>query len=181
MSGPDLKIRMKWTQEAWAIFKAFYYFKEVFEAALIRAYRDGATYIPNIIRGNIRKGGNPYKDLSGLTIELKGHSAPLIESGRLHDSITATYSRRGVDVFVGDPEVAVYADVMEFGATIRVTDAMRRFFLAIGHPLRSDTKVIEIPARPFMRPSIEPAFVLVWERFIYHYDKELVRRGVVSI
>ena len=45
------------------------------------------------------------------------------------------------------------AEINEFGATIKVTDKMRGWFLYNGFPLSKNTTEIHIPARSFMRST----------------------------
>lgn len=44
--------------------------------------------------------------------------------------------------------------LQEYGATIRVTDKMRKWFAAQGCPLRKDKTSIVIPPRPFLRKAL---------------------------
>lgn len=46
--------------------------------------------------------------------------------------------------------VAEVARVQNYGANIKVTDKMRKWFAAQGFPLKKDTQNIIIPPRPFM-------------------------------
>lgn len=52
---------------------------------------------------------------------------------------------------LGGGEAAWLASIHEYGCTIPVTDKMRGWFRAQGHPLKATTTVIRIPERPFMR------------------------------
>ena len=47
------------------------------------------------------------------------------------------------------------AKINEFGATIKVTDKMRGWFLANGFPLKKTTQEIYIPERSFIRATID--------------------------
>lgn len=51
--------------------------------------------------------------------------------------------------------VAKVALINEFGATIKVTDKMRRWFAAQGFPLNKHTTEIHIPARSFIRSTVD--------------------------
>ena len=51
--------------------------------------------------------------------------------------------------------VAKVAEINEFGATIKVTDKMRKWFAAQGFPLNKNTTEIHIPARSFIRTTID--------------------------
>lgn len=50
--------------------------------------------------------------------------------------------------------VAKVAEIQEFGATIKVTDKMRKWFAYQGFPLNKNTTEIHIPARSFVRTTI---------------------------
>ena len=51
--------------------------------------------------------------------------------------------------------VAKVAEINEFGATIRVTDKMRKWFAFQGFPLNKNTTEIHIPPRSFMRSTCD--------------------------
>jgi len=114
------------------------------------------------IVGNFQNGRPDWPALSQVTAELKGHAQPLVDSGMLLRNITLTFV--GETALVGIPDGAQYPDgtevdlvasVMEDGAVIRVTERMRNFFAARGFPLRKETEVIMIPARPFFEPAVK--------------------------
>ncbi len=52
-------------------------------------------------------------------------------------------------------EVARVAIWNEFGATIKVTEKMRKYLHVIGIHLKAGTKAIHIPSRPFFRTAID--------------------------
>ena len=52
-------------------------------------------------------------------------------------------------------QVAKVAEINEFGATIKVTDKMRKWFLVQGFPLNKNTTEIHIPARSFVRSTCD--------------------------
>jgi hypothetical protein len=54
-----------------------------------------------------------------------------------------------------DSFMAMIAKVNEFGVSIEVTDAMRRWFSAQGYPLSKDTTEIKIPERAFVRDGFD--------------------------
>jgi len=73
---------------------------------------------------------------------------------------------RGAELVVGvisdekhsaDSEITLkeLAAVHEYGVTIKVTEAMRGFFAAIGYPLSGATTTIEIPERAFIRRTAD--------------------------
>jgi hypothetical protein len=102
-----------------------------------------------------RTGGpteQPWQKLSEMTIEKKTRQEPLILTGRLEDSIGA----RKIDPYTW--EFGVYdprAGIHEFGAIVNVTPAMRVYLASIGFPLRRETTVLTIPARPIVRPAAD--------------------------
>lgn len=54
-------------------------------------------------------------------------------------------------------DMGMIAAVHEFGARIRVTDKMRKWFAAQGYPLKTSTKEIVIPERSFIRAGFDSA------------------------
>lgn len=133
------------------------------------------------VKVDIRKKQVQPSRLSGLTIALKGSTKALVDTGELLKSITSELvtwdmvivgvlkSRAVRDELTGDvKDVIMLAKILHDGADIPVTPRMRRFFfwLANGvgspvrgkiHALRSGTKVIHIPARPFMKGVLDKA------------------------
>ena len=76
----------------------------------------------------------------------------------------------------GDPstDVAARAIVNEHGATIRVTKKMRGFLAgALGIYLKKSTRVIRIPARPFMAKTIALFKRKLSERMAIEYNNLL--------
>lgn len=57
--------------------------------------------------------------------------------------------------------------IQEYGATIPVTDKMRKWFMAQGFPLRKDKTTIVIPPRPFLRTALKKQ--KEWVRFVNEY------------
>lgn len=91
--------------------------------------------------------------LHPATIEAKGSSTPLIDTGELLDQITHHMDGDlsvGVGVFGSRATIASYH---EFGKTIEVTDAMRTHLNTIGIHLRYSTLLIHIPERSFVRST----------------------------
>lgn len=62
---------------------------------------------------------------------------------------------KAIEVGVFDGEAAWLAGIHEFGCTIPVTDKMRGWFKAQGHPLSPSKKVIVIPERSFIRAGFD--------------------------
>ncbi|MBI41221.1 MAG: hypothetical protein CMF59_16620 [Leptospiraceae bacterium] len=56
---------------------------------------------------------------------------------------------------LGDGELATIGAVQEFGATIKVTDAMRGYLASQGLFLRKETNSIEIPERSYIRSTLD--------------------------
>lgn len=128
------------------------------------------------IRGRKVEGGPN----SPATIAIKGSSTPLADEGQLVKAIHHrvprwTTGKVGVlkDVQVHDKDtgrrVSLHeiAGVLQAGATIKVTEKMRLFFFAMARqfperykPLSPSTRVIVIPARPFIEHAVSPALNL---------------------
>ena len=144
-----------------------------------------------IVQGITRQapGGESFKPLSPLTLaarEMKGRGGTkaLMVSGDLRNGIAAIV--KGDEAFVGVPRKARgkdgkslidVAQVQEFGAgpiIIPMTPAMRRFLFAL---LRKSGEagsggsgkgvvVVQIPARPFLRPAFKKFQKGVQKRFL---------------
>jgi hypothetical protein len=54
-----------------------------------------------------------------------------------------------------DAELSKILSVHEYGATIPVSDSMRRYMAAVGFPLKKSTTVLRIPERAPLRKSME--------------------------
>ena len=118
-----------------------------------------------------------HMPLAKLTKLITGRSRPLNRSGALLGSVTTTLDKPRKAAFVGVHRTARSRDgtslvnvalIQEFGTgpyMIRVSDAMRRFFWAMFFktagaikPISSNKSWIAhpgVPARPFLRPTIE--------------------------
>lgn len=103
-----------------------------------------------------------WKALSEITKFLKGHDRILVDHG---DFVGAMQTwKEGQRWYAGIPEGAtgskgqdleLVGAVQEEGATIPVSDKMRKFFAAKGFPLRADTKYLMVPPRPWFAPAVE--------------------------
>lgn len=126
-------------------------------------------------------GGDQFHPLAPMTIFLRrSHSSsPLLDNGDMLGAIHTRVDEATLEGFVGisrqssgtsGVDRARIAEIHEFGVdpyAIPVTDAMRRFFLALSLqsggrflPLAKTTTVIYhpgIPARPFVRPALQAA------------------------
>ncbi len=121
------------------------------------------NYGASEVKKGIRSGapaGKTFAPLSPVTIAQKGSSKPLIDKGDLIGSITYELPSRDT-VFIGVKKTAKNKDgtseaniaaVHEFGCTIPVTSKMRAYLHYQGIHLKSSTKYISIPARPFLSP-----------------------------
>ena len=155
------------------------------KAAIGLALRQEAEALRReVVQGLTRQapGGSPLappKETTLATRRLKGFggSKSLIVRADLRNGVAAIV--RGDEAFVGVPRTArgkdgqsltKIAEVQEFGSApivIPMTDAMRRFVFAVlreaGEPVSSGggggsgrgVVVVQVPARPFLRPAFE--------------------------
>ena len=121
---------------------------------------------------------------SSMTTAIKGSSRPLVDAGDLKSSVDNKVTRYD-QVVIGvlknatkrDPDtgrvtkIKEVAAILHQGATVTVTDKMRRFFFAMAkkhpgkwHPLSAGTKVLVIPARPFLKFAIEKKQKVKYEK-----------------
>lgn len=134
-----------------------------------KSAKDGAFRIADQIREGITNqapGGIPFQVLSQFTIDRKGCTKALLDSGDMRAAVTDSKLIQGM-YFAGllrtvmhksgsgETSVVNIGRVHEFGIYIPVTDKMRGWFLAQGHPLRKSTVMIRIPARPFIAPVVK--------------------------
>lgn len=90
--------------------------------------RRAALYLTGQVRKEIQSGS--FKPDSPMTIALKGSTKPLIDKGRLYQSITNQRVRRAV-YFIGinmQNQAYNIGKVLHDGVTIKVTARMRRMF-----------------------------------------------------
>lgn len=129
---------------------------------------------------NLQNGRADWPALSRVTEEIKGSAQPLRDQGDLQNAIRVAYI--GQTALVGIPDgmqhrdgtdLQLIAAVMEEGAVITVTDRMRGWMAARGFPLRKDTQVIVIPARPFFEPAVREVEAELPE-ILAKYGKRLV-------
>jgi len=112
-------------------------------------------------------GGEKFAPLSPVTIAHKGSSKPLIDKGDLVGSVTYATPDTNT-VFIGVRKsakgkdgvgLANVAAVHEFGCTVPVTPKMRAYLHHEGIHLKASTQYINIPPRPFLRPTLkDPKF-----------------------
>jgi len=137
-------------------------------------------YFQREVRERVHRGeyaeNHPFTILM-KSVHSKGSEVPLIDTAQMINSVkNYKYgSYHDPVLFVGIPKSATHstslftqggikstyqlAKLMEHGMTIHVTPKMRRFLAANGLRLKSDTKVLHIPKRPFISSvAKDPAF-----------------------
>ena len=139
----------------------------------------GAEQGINILADKVRElyedGVPGHVGLHPFTINRKGHSAPLFESGDMARSVRVvirkTSARSEFIVTVAPGLQSIKAAIAEEGAVLPVTPAMRRFLASRGLRLRGTTKFIQVPRRPVFEkaidatlPAIEKAIIDQMER-----------------
>lgn len=80
-----------------------------------------------------------------------------VDVKKLEKAFAALETLNGRKVNIGMPsgsKQAQIAAVHEWGLTITVTDKMRKWFIAQGHPLKKTTTQIVIPERSFFRSGM---------------------------
>jgi hypothetical protein len=131
------------------------------------------------IKTDIRQKKVKPSKLSGMTIAIKGSTKALVNSGQLLQSITSKViawdivvvgvlkNKKVRDEATGAvKDVIMIARILHDGATIPVTPKMRRYFFWLANadespvqgkisPLSMSTRVIRVPARPFMKGVLD--------------------------
>jgi len=100
------------------------------------------------IQKNIRAGGVGGHSLHPVTVALKGSRQPLVDKGNMLKTINWVIKGNSVEIGWNDPKASRAASIADNGATVQVSDAMRRLFAAVGYPLKKDTTVLVIKPRP---------------------------------
>ena len=147
---------------------------------MARGVAKGATTIQGKVKANIDRGRSEHKANHPFTVEQKGSSRPLVDTGDMANSVSVQFLSELVAVIGvsrNTPKGVSIAAVQEFGATIRVTDKMRGYLHSVGLHLKPDTKAIVIPPRPFLRPAWEEGQEEVHE-IITEEVREEIRRLV---
>lgn len=145
----------------------------------------GVLLVGEIKKGIVNQapGGQRFEPLHPLTIQRKGSSKALIDSGDLLESITYRVMDDGLSLFVGILKTAKNSEgdnlanigwVMEKGAVIKVTTAMRKYLHGIGLSLRGSTEYIIIPPRPFIEPTVAKEVQNIRKIFRERVTKALV-------
>ncbi len=108
----------------------------------------GELLVEEVKRGWSGEGREGWPPLHPFTAISKGSTAPMIQTGALHDGVVMVQDAEGVAVGVNEPALATRALVNERGATLTVTPLMRAFLASRGFVLRKTTQYLVIPARP---------------------------------
>ena len=136
-----------------------------FKADLVKELTRAMTACTVLVRKEIvdRIDQGVYAPNAPLTTLMKGSGLPLVDKGDLRRSIQGKvikYNEGFVGVFRTGKAANIGA-ILHEGATIKVTSKMRGWFKAQAttssgvKPLKSSTKVIRIPGRPFIKEAIE--------------------------
>jgi hypothetical protein len=131
---------------------------------------DLAKEVHTGIVDSIAAGDTAWPPLSETTKMISGSDRPF-SSGELARSIrtetTDDSAVVGILIPKGDKgnDMEIASNVAESGATIKVTEKMRKFFAAKGRPLRKTTSVIMVPPRPVFSANDEFVEGLVDEKF----------------
>jgi len=134
MADETIEVKLKWFPIV-SVLKSPNTFKTKLEAEYARAGKIVGLKIAALMRKKIRERKN-YEKNAGMTIDMKGSSKPLVDSGRLFKAVTFTSvsSLKGPSVTVGvfrTSDAANVARIVSAGATIVVTPKMSRLFKAL--------------------------------------------------
>ena len=157
----------------WGIKVSFKPFKDIsgeLRPLIKSTMADLAKEVHTGIVDSIAAGDSAWPPLSETTRMISGSDRPF-SSGEMAKAIRTESDDDSATVGILIPkgdrgqDMEIAAAVAESGATIKVTDKMRKFFAAKGKPLRKTTSVIMVPPRPVF--SINDEFVegLVDEKF----------------
>ena len=145
------------------------------EAATKAAGQAGFLLVKRIKEGikSQAPAGQKFEPIGALTAGKKGSTKALFEKGGNGGLIsTITWKRVRGGVWIGtnyrSKKGVNIARVHEKGATIEVTDAMRKGFVAvIGRRIKKTTKYIRIPARPFISPIMNDKKTIQEAKILY--------------
>jgi len=128
---------------------------------------DGSMFIQSKVKKTFDTGRSEWPPLSKMTLKMKGSSKALQDKGELRNAISLWREggRANVGIRPGTKgsqgqDLEAIARIHEFGAIIKVTEQMRRWFRAQAaegkgvSPLRDDTQVIVIPRRALFAPVL---------------------------
>ena len=141
-------------------------FKSLLEHNVAKAMKMCGLLAEDEIKGDIDR--KRWRANATLTIAMKNNDTPLqgeppsvlkqnITSGlvnwdEVHIGVLRDRTVPGRD---GKPDYLMsIAAAVHKGFTIKVTDKMRAFFAAIGHPLKPGTTRMRVPARPFLKSAV---------------------------
>ena len=128
---------------------------------------DGSMFIRAKLQKAVETGRSEWPPLSKMTLKMKGLSKALQDKGDLVNAVKLW--REGAQFNVGiqagtkgsqGQDLETVARIHEFGAVIKVTEQMRRWFRAQAaegkgvSPLRDGTQVIIIPRRALFAPVL---------------------------
>lgn len=133
------------------------YFLANSEVALRRISKSVGWWAQKNIKQGIRSGhpdGQQYESRLpyGIRRDLAG-KAPRAWYGKLANAFGYEYKGNGI-ISIGwtSRTAAFYGKVQEFGTTRRVTQSVRNFWAAHGHPLSKNVNELNVPARPIFEP-----------------------------
>lgn len=122
---------------------------------------DFADFIFQRIMSYLESGRPDWPALSEVTKQLKGHDKILVGSGDYKRSIKTEVEGNRARVGILTPrgpsgqDMELIAKVIEGGATIPVTEKMRKWLASRGVFLRKTTMFITIPPRPVFNSAMD--------------------------
>jgi|GEM_PF-1189504 hypothetical protein len=123
-----------------------------FEKILDRVAAKIAMYLEQKILDKMESGDASWPELHPFTVSRKGSTKAWIDTGELRNQITHRITgksmSRTIKVGIFQSKKAFIALVLEEGATIRVSERMRKFLHAQGLHLKQSTSELHIPPRP---------------------------------
>ncbi len=133
------------------------------DANMEKATKYNAMSLRDEIKRRIRSGKGMVA-LKKATIERKGSSKPLIEHGDLLNAVT--YKTLGkISFFIGVPRTAKRKRAMKLAGNRGAVSKTELVNIAAVHEFGAPSR--NIPARPYVRPSIQRSWkgmVAVWKR-----------------
>lgn len=158
---------------------------------VITGLRRGVEVLPEalakrgveLIREAFEMGGLPekkWKELSGVTLEIRSEEGVdstqiLVKTAKMESSTFVRQVGPNEWVFgINDPKAAIH----EFGAVVKVTDAMRMYLHSRGIHLSANKKQIIIPERPIMRPvadRLEKEYSEIYKRELGYWTRARIR------
>jgi hypothetical protein len=136
------------------------YLKKASDEVVRPAIFDLADEIRDTLVGYIESGRSAWPPLSEVTKMLKGGNISPLQGDDFKNAIQIQRGKDRAIIGILIPkgpkgqDMEMIARVIEGGAVIPVTEAMRRWFAAKGFPLRRTTAAIMIPERPLFSPTM---------------------------